>query len=200
MLSLTDFLEALPGIKPRKTRKLIIDTDEILSPSEKADLHERQSYYETVIEVGPVAATAILAAYKNSQLPMQSVAPPVDAPIAEAYLAKRNELLFQIAERNRRRRAVEDPLLVVEGDLTDHYFIDQVFIHNVGTGGASMTLAGIVVSKSLTAYPSNSGKSRGWAVHFSWIGSDGQRHSSGGIPPEANNRRNDPMRNWGFPE
>lgn len=63
-----------------------------------------------------------------------------------------------------------------------------------------MFLAGITVHKTVHAYKSNSGKSTGWLVRFSWTGSDGERRYSESVPPEADNRRNDPNRNWGLYE
>src|SRR5205807_2403696 len=136
-----------------------------------------------VIEVGPDAAAAILAAYKDNRLPMKKGAAPIDAPLADAYVAKREELLAEVAERVRRARAVKDPSLIVESDLTDHVLIDRIFHAQIGEGNGAMTLAGITVSKTLTRYASNSGKSHGWAVYFSWVGSDGQHRASGTTPP-----------------
>jgi len=63
-----------------------------------------------------------------------------------------------------------------------------------------MALAGITVQKQVIGYRSNSGKSTGWRVRFEWTGSDGQKRHSETIPPEADNRRNDPERNWGLYE
>ena len=61
-----------------------------------------------------------------------------------------------------------------------------------------MVLAGITVRKHVVGYKSNSGKSTGWRVRFEWTGSASQRHHSEVVPPEADNRRNDPGRNWGL--
>ena len=200
MRSLTDFLASLPGIMPIKTRRLVLEGD-LLSAAERADLRSRdRSFLDLVIEVGPDAAAAILAAYKDGRLPMKKGARPLDAPEAEAYLAQGAELRIQIAERERRERAVKDPSLISESDLTNHRLIDSVFIANIGTGSGSMALAGITVQKQVIGYRSNSGKSTGWRVRFEWTGSDGQKRNSETIPLEADNRRNDPERNWGLYE
>lgn len=197
MRSLTDFLAGLPGIMPIKTRRLVLEGD-LLSAAERSDIRSRdRSFLDLVLEVGPDAAAAILAAYKDGRLPMKKGAKPVDAPAAEAYLARADELRTQIAERE---RAVKDLSLITESDLTNHRLIDSVFIANIGTGSGSMVLAGITVHKQVIGYRSNSGKSTGWAVRFDWIGSDGQKRHSETIPPEADNRRNDPDRNWGLYE
>jgi hypothetical protein len=200
MRSLTDFLASLPGIMPIKTRRLVLEGD-LLSTANRADIRPRdRSFLDLVIEVGPDAAAAILAAYRDGHLPMKKGAKPVDAPEAEAYLARGDELRKQLAERKRREQAVKDPSLISESDLTNHRLVDSVFIANIGTGSGSMVLAGITVHKQVLGYRSNSGKSTGWRVRFNWIGSDGQKRHSETIPPEADNRRNDPDRDWGLYE
>jgi len=155
---------------------------------------------DTVAIVGPDAAAAILATYKNGRLPMQRGKKPANAPTAEAYLVKGKELRKEISERIRREKAIRDPSLIVESDLTDHRLIDAVFITNFGKGPGTMTLAGIAVSKTIAGYKTNSGKNTGWAVHFEWTGSDGRSRTTSRTPPEADNRRNDVKRDWGLHE
>lgn len=199
MRSLTDFLNDLPGIMPRKARKLILEGG-LLGPALIADIYERaDSFIDIVLEVGPDAATAILAAYKEGRLPMQRGAVPNASPRAEQYVAKADELRQQIAEKKRREAAVKDPSLIRESDLFDDTLIDRVFVANIGLKAGTMVLAGITVTKALARFQSNSGKSTGWGVSFSWTGSDGEVRSSGRTPPEADNRRNSEERNWGLP-
>lgn len=198
MRSLTDFLKILPGVMPRKGYEAVLKGD-LLSAAELADVHTRDNLYATR-EVGPDAAAAILAAYRAGRLPMKARTVPGEAPEAEAYLAQRETLLAQIAERKRRDDALRDPGVVREADFADDRFLDAVFHRHAGEGATSMTLDGILVTKTLARHPSNSGKSHGWAVTFSWTGTDGRRRSSGSQPPEATNRRNDAERNWGLHE
>jgi hypothetical protein len=198
MRSLTDFLKGLPGVMPRKAYAAVLEGS-LLTEAELADVHTRDNLYATR-EVGPDAAAAILAAYRAGRLPMNARSIPGEAPEAEAYLARRETLLAEIAERKRRSDASRDSSLVRETDFLDERFMDQIFHRHMGEGETSMTLAGIVVTKTLTRHPSNSGKSQGWSTTFSWTGSDGQRRSSGREAPEASNRRNDPDRNWGLHE
>lgn len=200
MRSLTDFLADIPAIRPRKARRLILEGD-LLTKAERADIRWREGgWLDTILEVGPDAAAGILAAYKAGRLPMKKDAAPTDAPEAEAYLAQGDQLRKQIAERIRRERAINDPSLILESDLANHRLIDSVFIANIGPGSGSMVLAGITVHKHVVGHKSNSGKNSGWHVRFDWMGSDGKSRHSEAIPPEANNRRNDPDRNWGLPE
>lgn len=198
MRSLTDFLKGLPGVMPRKAHAAVLDGD-LLTQVERLDIHTRVALYITR-EVGPDAAAAILAAYRAGKLPMKAGTVPGEAPEADAYVARREALLAEIADRKRRSDASRDPSLVRETDFVDERFMDQIFHRHMGEGETSMTLAGILVTKTLTRHPSNSGKSQGWSTTFSWTGSDGQRRSSGREAPEASNRRNDPDRNWGLHE
>lgn len=200
MRSLTKFLTGLPGIKPIKARRLVLESD-LLSKDERADIRSRdRSFLDLVLDVGPDAAAAILAGYKQGHLPMKRGEVPTDAPAAEAYVAMGDGLRQQIAERHRKERAVKDPSIIVEDDLADHWLIDRVFIQNIGPGSGSMVLAGITVCKQVVGYRSNSGKSTGWRVRFDWTSSDGKPRHSEISPPEADNRRNDADRNWGLYE
>lgn len=131
---------------------------------------------------------------------MKKGAKQEDTPEAEAYLARGDDLRKQIAERERHECAAKDPSLILENDLTNHRLIDSVFIAINGTGSGSMVFGGITVHKQVIGYQSNSGKSTGWRVRFDWTGSDGQKRHSETMPPQADNRRNDPDRNWGLCE
>jgi hypothetical protein len=199
MQSVTNFLASLPNVMPRKARKLVLEGD-ILTKDLKSDLHYRDSIFDLVVDIGPDAAAAVLAAYKAELLPMNRGTKPEHAPQAEAYLEQGELLRAQIEEKRRRVAAIKDHSLLVEADLTDHRLVDSIFIANHGPGSGSMTLAGITVHKQISGYETNSGKNTGWRVRFDWTGSDGKHRSSEVVPPEANNRRNDAERNWGLPE
>lgn len=198
MQTLSVFLRNFPGVKPLKARQLILEGI-LISCEERADIYVRNaSFMDTVLQVGPDAAAAILAAYKSGKLPMQKGQRPVAAPDAEAYLSRSAELRSEINERKRRELAIKDPSLIVECDLRDHQLLNSVFFANIGPGAGAMRLAGITVQKTLVGHDSNSGKSTGWRVRFDWTGSDGEPHYSESVPPEAHNRRNDPERNYGL--
>lgn len=199
MKSLTDFLACLPGLMPRKARDAVLAPGTITEAA-RADLHERDAYWGPVVEVGPDAAQAILDAYREGRLPMRRrERPAVSTPEAEAYVARREALGREIAERRRRAGALKDVSLATEADLADHRFVDALFHAHAGAGATSLEIAGIAVTKSLSRYPSNSGRSHGWGVSFAWTGGDGVRRGSSSLPPEAGNRRNDAERDWGLP-
>lgn len=190
MMSLTDFLGTLPNVMPLKARKLILDGD-VLSREERADIHHRESIFDLVVDLGPDAAEAILAAYRAGRLPLKRGCKPEAAPRADAYLATSQELRKQLADKRRRAAAIKDPSVLKEGDLSDHRLLDSVFLANHGPGSGTFTLAGIAVHKQVTGYKTNSGKNTGWRVRFDWVGSDGVARSSEVVPPETRNRRND---------
>jgi hypothetical protein len=197
MMSLTDFLAQLPGVQPIKARKLILSAG-LLSKEQRADIYNRdRGAFDLVQLVGPDAAAAILSAYRAGQLPLAPGRKIAAASDAERYVESESARR-EADERTRRARAFDDPSLIVETDLEDHYFIDGVFLKHVGKGSKSMTLAGITVHKTLSGYKSNSGKSTGWRVRFDWVSSDGKPRRSEVAPPEASNRRNDPERDWGL--
>lgn len=199
MRSLTTFLAWLPGVMPRKASTLIYHSD-FLSKDARRDLHARDSgFLDTVMLVGPDAAAAILSAYKQRQLPMKRGMSVLDAPDAEAYLLEAEMFREQISEKRRRTGCAADISLVRESDFNDHQLMNEIFFANAGKGPGKLTLAGIEVHKDIAGYKSNSGKSTGWNVTFSWTGSDGERRSAAsGRPSEAFNRRNDEERNWGL--
>lgn len=201
MLTLTSFLDLLPNIKPRIARRLILENN-VIPEAARKDIHDRTDWaLETVLVVGPDAAAAILAAYREAKLPLKRASfAPSDAPEARAYLARSDELRLEIAERDRQRRLPKDLSLFREEDLSNLWLIDKIFVEQIGLKEGNLTLGGIEIHKSLLHYSSNSGKPGGWRVRFSWTGSDGQRRMLEKVPPEADNRRNDPKRNWGLHE
>lgn len=57
---------------------------------------------------------------------------------------------------------------------------------------------GVLVTKTLTPYSSNSGKSRDFSVSYSWTGCDGVLREANKKSSFEANRRSDPERNWGL--
>ena len=113
---------------------------------------------------------------------------------------RRRELRKEIAERLRRERAIGDPSLIVEHDLTDHRLIDAVFINNFRQWSGHDDAGWHCSLKTIAGYRTNSGNDTGWAVHFEWTGSDGRSRTTSRTPSEADNRRNDAKREWGLHE
>ena len=201
MMDLKNFLACLPGIKPLVTRRMILD-GQILSPAQKADLHGRDAYFlDTVLMVGPVAAEAILKAYKAGRLPMiRARQRPSEAPRADAYVAEADRWIAELAEWDRRKRAIEDISLLRPTDLFDYRLLDEIFVRQIGLGRGTLILAGIEVTKSLLEFASNSGKSADWQVSFSWREAEGNSQTITKESRYSSNRRNDAERDWGLPD
>ncbi len=200
MLSLTDFIAYLPGVKPKLARTAILEGD-ILSKQDRGGIIYRNAYFaDDVRLVSPDAAAAILAAYQAGKLPMNRGKGVSEAPRATEYV--NDEVVReQFRERRRKEACLKDISLVKERDFTDNRLLDRIFFAHAPKGIRTLTLDGIDVMKDVRGYHTNSRKNTGYEVTFYWTGSDGQQRSSGtGKPPEAFNRANDPDRNWGLPE
>lgn len=200
MLSLTDFIAYLPGVKPKLARTAILEGD-VLSKEERGSIIYRNAYFaDDVRLVGPDAAAAILAAYQAGKLPMNKGAGVAEAPQATEYVND-DVVKEQFRERRRKEACLKDISLVKESDFTDNRLLDRIFFAHAPKGTMTLTLDGIDVTKDVHGYRTNSRKNTGYEVTFHWTGSDGQQRSSGtGKPPEAFNRANDPERNWGLHE
>lgn len=200
MLSLTDFIAYLPGVKPKLARTAILEGD-ILSEEERRDIIYRNAYFaDDVLLVGPDAATAILAAYQAGKLLMTKGSGVTEAPQATEYV---NDAAVKerFQERRRKEACLKDISLVKESDFMDNRLLDRIFFAHAPKGSGTLKLDGIDVAKEVHGYRTNSRKNTGYEVTFYWTGSDGEQRSSGtGKPPEAFNRANDPERNWGFHE
>lgn len=185
---------------PRKARTAILQGG-VLDKELWRDIFYRNAYdLDTVYLVGPDAAEAILEAYRAGRLPMTKGSKIVEAPLAVEY-ASDERLREQARERRRHEDCVKDVSLVRERDFSDNRLLDKVFWENFGKGEGMLNLAGIDVHKSLHGYRTNSGKGTQYEVSFHWIGSDGERRSSGsGPPPAAFNHRNDEDRDYGLHE
>lgn len=200
MLSLTNFIACLPGVKPKLARTAILEGD-TLGKEERRDIIYRNAYFaDDVRLVGPDAAAAILAAYLAGKLPMNKGSGVTEAPQATEY-ANNKVVKEQFRERRRKEACLKDISLVKESDFTDNRLLDRVFFAHAPKGSRTLKLDGIEVTKEVHGYRTNSRKNTGYEVTFYWTGSDGEQRSSGtGKPPEAFNRANDPERNWGLHE
>ncbi|MFN3321109.1 MAG: hypothetical protein ACK43M_20375 [Allorhizobium sp.] len=200
LLSVTDFIACLPGVKPKLARATILQGD-ILSEEERRSIVYRNAYIaDDVRLVGPDAAAAILAAYQAGKLPMNKGAGVAEALRAGEYV--NDEVVKeQFREYRRKEACLKDISLVKERDFSDNRLLDRIFFAHAPKGTWSLTLDGIVVTKDIRGYHTNSRKNTGYEVTFHWTGSNGQQRSSGtGKPPEASNRANDPKRSYGFHE
>lgn len=120
----------------------------------------------------------------------------------ESILAKQeSDEIRRTEELKKKLDLIEHPEKIKLEEFS-YKLLNEVFINRFGLGERvlSMMIGGILVTKSVTMFSSNSGKTRDSEVTFSWIAPDGQRKELKKGSIFANNRRNDSDRNWGLPE
>jgi len=127
----------------------------------------------------------------------------------EKYAASGEELLaayneqteFEAYEKAKEDHWKEHPEELPENMFTASRLNAIMWHHGVKGRHVTMDIGGITVTKSVTSYTSNSGKSSSNTVVLSWTGSDGvSREEFLTKSAYENNRRNDADRNWGLPE
>lgn len=106
----------------------------------------------------------------------------------------------RVAERDRRKRAIENISLLGPSDLFDYRLLKEVFVRQIGKGRGTLLLAGTEVTKSVLEFSSNSGHSTDWQVSFSWRGAEGNSQKVTKESRYSSNRRNDAERDWGLPD
>jgi len=81
-------------------------------------------------------------------------------------------------------------------------FLDQLFSHHkkMGMGFSELVVGGIKVTKYVSKHYSNSRKNFDYAIKYSGTKSDGTPFVYEKPSRYAENRGNDPDRNWGLPE
>ena len=114
----------------------------------------------------------------------------------EARTAKAKALSHEAAAAQAR---LKNPASYPEAEFT-WPLLDNLFWANHGKGAGELVIGGVLVSKTLTLHTSNTGKTRDFAVSFSWTSADGSPCYLTKESSFANNRRNDADRNWGLPE
>lgn len=154
--------------------------------------------------VTPEGAALLLRLYDAGLFELKlSHAGRGDPANLRAYAASRPALLALAIRNEEARRAhavlVKHPERIAEADFT-YELLNHVFIEHYGLRGGTtrMEIGGLLVTKEVFTYPSNSGKSHDSKVTFSWVSQDGTTREFHKPSLFAGNRRNDPERNWGL--
>lgn len=225
LLPLRDFLRLLPGVHSRKAFGLLTEAwfDALVNGPEVrlgefvlGDTHENlfPSRDTGVTCLTPAGATRLLVAYREGAIPLAASAKPGEPdPAALAYACSYADLLRRSQEKAEQLRAeqagrnaeraeiatlIKDPEAVPESRFT-YALLDAIFWEHHGAGSGTLPIGGVLVSKSVTPYASNSGSTRDHAVVFEWTGSDGTTHTLEKPSRFSANRRNDAERHWGLP-
>lgn len=229
-MKLSVFLKALPHLKPRKATEvlqywqsdlfepLVMDPDDELELT--LDIGEgivlTTEDFENIFyldyssrEVTPYGASRLLEIYRAGLLPLHKRCVPAEIPADLLEYARSKETVADIQSKIALEAAVvaeqysallSNPDAILPKDFT-FSLLNNLFIRHQGfSRGGIMQIGGVTVTKTVTGYFSNSGKSRGWEVVFSWLEENGQPRSLQKSSVYANNRRNDVDRNWGLPE
>ena len=212
----------LPHLRPRLARTLLQDAyhEALLAEQDTASLGavtvptealaelfhatDRTGYPTDVIS--PAGARLLVKLYRDGQLPTRDGRRgEVSAELAaycdsEAELEARAqaEAAREVAERQAREARLADPAGIPESEFT-WSLLNDLFFHHRGPGPGVLEVGGIEVRKEIASSLSNSGKSRDYAVAFSWRGADGTPRTLERAGLYDANRRNDPARHWGLP-
>jgi len=209
--SFRDVCKGLPGVKPRllqnRLREALVRGEGLTLGAEQVTHGELRELFVTayrglyeVYVVSPKGARILVRLYRAGVL--ETPPKEVSTELLK-YLDSEDALRAKAQARRDRERAyrekVENPESITESEFT-FSLLNEVFWKQGLKGDSSMVLDGITVTKSVTPYLSNSGKSRDFRVAFSWVGRDGKRHCAEKPSIYEGNRRNDEERNFGLPE
>ena len=209
--TLVQILKALPNVMPIKASKAIrLALSDNSEPSRKIGernfteeeineiIIEDSSYYGITIRTSPVGARLLIELYKKCLLPMHKNCAISDIPVEIINYAQRDESHKQDNEKEKRfRYLVDNPEEIQESDFS-YELLDQVIYKHRGPCSRSMILANIKVSKNVTTYRSNSGKTSDSTVQITWTDSKGEQQCFRKDSIYEGNRRSDPERNWGL--
>lgn len=218
-ISLDKALKLLPGVKPRKASAMIKEAfhqlawnSHVNGSSETADIGgSRLNLAEiehlviddnAVTKVSPAGAALLINLYRAGSFPMERKSSlPAETPDLKAYADSESELQAKQAaadaEEARQKHLVDNPSEIAPSEFT-YGLLNDVFFRHRGAGSHSMAIGGVEVLKSVVTRSSNSGKTRDSDVSFTWTDAEGQKREISKQSRFADNRSNDPDRNWGL--
>ncbi|RKH27803.1 hypothetical protein D7V77_10525 [Corallococcus sp. CA041A] len=154
--------------------------------------------------VTPAGAILLIRMYEAGLFELRKKrASPGDPVKLRAYANSLPEILEAMRKDEEARQArallIDQPERITEQDFT-YSLLNSVFIRHHGLQGGSiqMRIGGLLVTKGVFSQWSNSGKSHDSDVTFSWVSADGTAQKIQKKSLYANNRHNDPDRNWGL--
>ncbi|WP_152486599.1 hypothetical protein [Herbaspirillum frisingense] len=225
-----DAMDYLPGVQPIKARQLISvwqgeAIDHHLFAKKKSvkpyvvsagslsfsedDLNELiHNDGFSASTISPKGAGLLIRLYEENILPIKGKAGPV-SEVLIAYASEGqtfSDLRKLRVETERLKREVvikkfEDLDSISDSDFS-YTFLDQLFFHHkkIGIGFSELVVGGIKVTKYVSKHYSNSRKNFDYAIKYSGTKNDGTPFVYEKPSRYAENRGNDPERNWGLPE
>ena len=160
--------------------------------------------------ITPDGARLLVELYDAGQLELNAKSRKPVPEAVQAYIASEAVLHAQTSATREARPAkaneaaaaqarLKNPASYPEAEFT-WTLLDDLFWANHGKGAGDLVIGGVLVSKTLNMHRSNTGKTRDFAVSFSWTSKEGSPCCLTKESRFANNRRNDADRNWGIPE
>ncbi|NOJ94554.1 hypothetical protein HMI51_16650 [Corallococcus coralloides] len=154
--------------------------------------------------VTPRGASLLIRMYEAGLFELRKKRASLGDPVKlRAYAHSLPEILEAVREDEEARQArvllLDQPERITEQDFT-YSLLNDVFVRHHGYQGGliRMRIGGLLVTKQVFIQWSNSGKSHDFDVTFSWVSADGTAKKIQKESLYANNRHNDPDRNWGL--
>lgn len=192
--------DGTPIPKPSDPRRREPSPGMFITPS---DLYECSKGFGNN-RVTPTGASLLIRMYEAGLFELRKKKAGLGDPVElRAYANSLPEILEAMRKDEEARQArallIDQPERITEQDFT-YSLLNSVFIRHHGLQGGSiqMRIGGLLVTKSVFIYWSNSGKSHDSDVIFSWVSADGTAQKIQKESLYANNRHNDPDRNWGL--
>jgi len=206
--TLIQVLKELPNVAPITAKKYIISTfiegkpkivNRIFTEEEINEIYITHiSYYGETIRTSPIGAKLLIKLYEDALLPMKangSILNP-SQEIVE-YSNHPDSYEKDCKYKARSDYLIQNPDQIKENDFSYTILNDTIY-KQCGPGSQFLTIANIKITKTVTNYKSNSGKSSDYEVLISWIDTNGKPHSLKKESIYRGNRCSDPDRNWGL--
>jgi hypothetical protein len=229
-LRLQDALRMLPNVQPNKAQAQIREwEDELLSQlvgSTDAEVEVEPVWVSGVTltlegleelkhddgysaaTISPNGAQILMRLYGAGGLPMKGAIETVDPKLVAYAADNRDHRDIRMAEnarleamRESRHTLLSNPNAIPLASLTEELVNELFFFHSKNhTGVQTMRISGVEVTRTVSKYSSNSGKTSRYEVTLKWMGENGQPVVYKRDTPFSSNRRNDAERNRGLPE
>jgi hypothetical protein len=216
-LAFTQVAAGLPGVKPRVTLDWLKETwaDAVVKDEPNVDIQGvlittktlgelfHSNSWGTGNRVSPAGAQLLITLYEQGTLPLKTNAvKQVSAELLD-YANSGTQLAelekSRLADKALYEEKLQNLQLIHESEFT-YQLISDIFWKHLNKGAGGLYIGGILVTKNLVRYASNSGKSQDFSVSYSWVSSLGEHKRLTKDSTYSENRRNDASRNYGLPD
>lgn len=231
LMRTTDALKLLPNVKPRVAMRRLEEIDNMYLSCDENEFRfldeieicdglrvTRGDFDELRISgedggskrISPRGASLLLKLYGADIFELKGGKGSVkDTGELRQYSESEKQLVAKVEKlkahekqkKERERYLVANPDQVLKQEFTPS-LLNKIMFENGAVGGhAEMLIGGVLVTKIVQTFVSNSGNSRSNTVTLVWTDSSGTQHKEILTQSSyADNRRNDAERNYGLPE